>query len=396
MMTKSFEHLLTYHSGCKISPSEIVNGYWYAPHFARQMSKELLWDAIQDRLEKKMIIASYHNKLPLVIYSYARDTQYDKAWDPITMITRGLIMNTETKEVVATPFPKFFNHGEFTGLVPSGMPEVHEKMDGSLGIVFFFEDEWHVATKGSFHSDQAKWAMAWLEERPYMDDSLVPGHTYLTEIVYAENRIVVEYGFEGLVLLAEIDENGYERPYSELQQTYTMLGFTSLANIYDFEEISEIFVHADSHDHNFEGYVLRWPNGYRLKIKGKEYLKVHRIISDFTPRKIWELVRDGGDPIEFKKALPEEFHDEFDLLWMKTKKEEQEFVEAIEVLVKQFANMNDRQLGMKIQEIRCGNSNLKNSAALDFVFSARKKNFIEKSAVVGNKEREKLFREFRP
>ena len=108
------------------------------------------------------------------------------------------------KKVIATPFPKFFNYGE----VEIWDSEQHdgdilalEKLDGSLGIVYHHSGEWHCATRGAFDSEQAMWAKTWLNNN-IDTNALEKDHTYLFEIIYPENRIVVSYDYEGMVLLS--------------------------------------------------------------------------------------------------------------------------------------------------------------------------------------------------
>jgi hypothetical protein len=44
--------------------------------------------------------------------------------------------------VIAKPFPKFFNYEEHTAdEIPNELFDVYEKMDGSLGICFYYEIE---------------------------------------------------------------------------------------------------------------------------------------------------------------------------------------------------------------------------------------------------------------
>lgn len=53
------------------------------------------------------------------------------------------------------------------------------------------------------------WAQRWA--RDHLDLRLLrEGWTYLFEIIYSKHQIVIEYGFEGLVLLAIYDNDGAE------------------------------------------------------------------------------------------------------------------------------------------------------------------------------------------
>jgi RNA ligase len=108
---------------------------------------------------------------------------------------------------VARPFPKFFNYGEQPDEDTRrlGQPfTLSEKVDGSLGIHYRWNGTDGIATRGSFHSPQAQWATAALADSPPVRFDY--GRTHLFEIVYPENRIVVDYGDRAeLVYLATLD-----------------------------------------------------------------------------------------------------------------------------------------------------------------------------------------------
>lgn len=127
-----------------------------------------------------------HPSLPLIIWNYSRECQYEGRWDAITLNMRGTITDREGN-VVASAFPKFFNYEEVPDKVPVNGDYVYvqEKMDGSLGILFWYEGEWHLATKGSFTSEQAKKGMKILKEKYKFFDKVFMTHvTYIVEIIY--------------------------------------------------------------------------------------------------------------------------------------------------------------------------------------------------------------------
>ena len=169
---------------------------------------------INKYVEDGLVVRQNHPEYPISIYNYSRMCQYEGKWDDITLACRGLVLDNEGN-VLAKPFPKFFNYEELEGMTfrPSKIPnesfDVFEKMDGSLGILFNYEGEWIMATRGSFTSDQAVRGMEMLLKLPY--ERLNEGCTYLFEIIYKENRIVVDYDYEDLVLLGIVDNaDGYE------------------------------------------------------------------------------------------------------------------------------------------------------------------------------------------
>ncbi|NCW47728.1 MAG: hypothetical protein EBV95_06335 [Actinobacteria bacterium] len=94
---------------------------------------------INKYVEDGLVVKQDHPGYPISIYNYSRTCQYEGKWDDITLSCRGLVLDNEGN-VVAKPFPKFFNYEELEGMTfrPSKIPnetfDVFEKMDGSLLI----------------------------------------------------------------------------------------------------------------------------------------------------------------------------------------------------------------------------------------------------------------------
>ena len=240
-----------------------------------------------------------HPTLPLTIWNYTPDVQYGEKWDEVTLQCRGLVTGTEGN-VVARPFKKFFNLEE-NKHTPTQDFEVFDKMDGSLGIMFKYNGEMICATRGSFTSDQSKWMSEFAQKYNYQD-IIVEGFTYLFEIIYPENRIVVNYdGQEKLVLLGIINtETGEELTYDEL-----FLGFDVVKKYDGVRDYSEL---KGKVEQNSEGFVVRFSNGDRMKIKGEEYLRLHKIMTNVSTTGVWEFLSNGGDINEFLKDVPDEFY----------------------------------------------------------------------------------------
>jgi RNA ligase len=60
---------------------------------------------------------------------------------------------------------------------------------------------------------------------------------------------------------------------------------------------------------NREGYVVRFSNGFRVKIKGDEYVRLHRILTNVSTLTIWEYLKDGLPFDEILNNVPDEFYD---------------------------------------------------------------------------------------
>jgi RNA ligase len=119
-----------------------------------------------------------------------------------------------------------------------------------------------------------------------------------------KNRIVVDYGdYEGLILLGAFDtESGVEVPYEELKE---LEGF-ELAKKYD--GIKDYSTLKGMVKDNEEGFIVRFSNGDRMKIKGEEYLRLHKIMTNVSTTAVWEVLSNGGNFEDLIKDVPDEFY----------------------------------------------------------------------------------------
>ncbi|MFF3673854.1 AAA family ATPase [Streptomyces sp. NPDC002120] len=317
------------------------------------MSQETL--TLHDLLPAQALAASIdagyvtrksHPELPLSIYTYTRTAQYERVWDEVTTRCRGLVADDTTGAIVALPLPKFFNVGEheagmpYAPALPDEPFEVYDKVDGSLAVVFHYAGRWRVASKGSFISAQATWAQRRLDAKDTA--ALRPGTTYLAEILYPQNRIVVDYGDRrDLVLLAAFGPDGTEVPLAEAAPHWEGIG--SVVTVWPAMPLDELMALTESNTlpggatatgMDAEGFVLRFASGVRAKAKLSEYVRLHKVLTGVTERDVWrghgiqrfaglpakqlaqglnctvaEIEASGGKPLD---ALLEQVPDEFD------------------------------------------------------------------------------------
>lgn len=248
-----------------------------------------------------------------ILFDYAPTAEYAKRWNWFERSSRGLILNRRTGEVVARPFDKFFNYGQGERFPASGsqITGITEKLDGSLGILYRHQDTYRIATRGSFTGEQAQWATRYLNthHRLPLLRQLPNDLTLLFEIIYPENRIVVDYGNrEDLVLLAARFFNGQYLHRPDLETLAREQEF-SLAHDFrpNFHEVSEIIEDCrDAPDATEEGYVVEFSDGSRFKFKRDQYLKLHRLLSGLSFKRVLEAYQNGVYPV-FREAIPDEF-----------------------------------------------------------------------------------------
>lgn len=275
-------------------------------------------ELLKKNIEDGYIIKQTHNKLDLTIYNYSQATQYENKWDEVTLMCRGLILDSEFN-IIERPFGKFFNISEHVSEFKPDIPnlpfEVYDKLDGSLGILYWDGDKPYIASRGSFNSEQALAGTEILYEN-YVDSfkNLDKSKTYVFEIIYSSNRIVVDYGNTcDLFLLGVIDkQTGEDLPLSNYQN----IGFKTVERIdgiKDFDKLKSLELE------NKEGFVIKYSNGFRMKLKFDEYCRLHRIVTNISSYDIWDCLRNGTDFSEMLDKVPDEFYD-----WVKKIKSELE------------------------------------------------------------------------
>lgn len=267
-----------------------------------------------DRLNKLIdfgyIRKQAHPSGELFIYNYTPAAQYEGKWNSLTRMSRGLILDREGT-ITARPMEKFFNFDEPQAKIERdrmvGECAAYEKLDGSLIIVT--RSPWGgplVASRGSFGSWHAERARHLLDTQ-YGYDWLQDGKTYCFELVSPENRIVVNYSYDRLVLLAVIDtESGYDFEVNQWSRGWPYDIASSYMWSSNFDEDLAHQLQQENQP-NAEGYVLRFQNGYRVKVKFEEYVRLHRLMTGVTERTVWEHVQVDGGIDELLQDVPEEF-----------------------------------------------------------------------------------------
>jgi RNA ligase len=278
-----------------------------------------------------------HPTLPLRIYNYTSHAQFENKWGGTIDFCRGLIVD-DNDNIVARPFKKFHNlqtsnlPETWEENLPQFFPMVTKKYDGSLGVYWKYDGHQGIATRGSFTSPQSQWATEWFNRAcpdGFVDCVTTPA-TPLFEIIYPENRIVVKYDFEGLVLIGLVDIcTGWEYHYPTLVDCgrYNGIRVTEEYNL-------SLAALKAANIENEEGYVLTYRNGtgspLKIKVKMADYLRLHKIVTGMNARSVWELLSNGTGtggfehtPEHFKKWLTswsEKLNGDFNCLYIEARK----------------------------------------------------------------------------
>lgn len=251
----------------------------------------------------------------LVQYNYSNKAQYEKYWNRHTKNNRGHIYEIETGKLIAMSFPKFFNFSELTVgeqryLSKNTDFTVFEKMDGCLGICYFYNGKWRVNSRGSFNSFASRVAEELLKKYPKIKE-MNRNWTLLFEIIHPRTKIIVDYkgkkelcliGGYSLDPLVEIED-------SQLDYIAGVTGFSRPKKFnYSLKDIKDILTELD---YNNEGFVVKFNNSERVKFKGDGYLKIVKILCQLTPKNLWKTMENGKVDTNIISTLPEEIKSDY-------------------------------------------------------------------------------------
>lgn len=236
-------------------------------------------------MEEKRIAKQVHPTLPISIYNYTAKAQFRNVWLNSERICRGLIVEDGTDKIIARGPSKFFNYGDpRVGEIPLDAPvRVTGKEDGSLGIGWTYEGHYGIATRGSFMSEQAIHATAKIDSyiESVIDIRSSKGLTEIYEIVYPQNRIVLDYGDrDELIKLGSVTNST-----GTIDTRYVIQ--VASAGRMTFGEAVSLPVPDDE-----EGYVVDILDGpfkasAHVKLKGETYKALHAILTETSARRLW-------------------------------------------------------------------------------------------------------------
>ena len=278
------------------------------------------------RLEsEKLVKINKHPYLPIYNIKYTPRDNFKKVkWCSELLIARGLVVD-EYGTIIGRPIPKFFNDYQITP--PTGDFEVTEKMDGSLIIMSFYRGDVIFSTRGSFTSQQAVKAKE-IYGKKYSHIEIDVEFTYCFEVIYPQNRIVVDYGGEeDLILLAKINtKTGEEvddvcfRQVEKYDLTYSEMKAMDLENK--------------------EGFVVRFlKDNFRMKVKFETYIFLHKNKTISRDEILKQMKKDEFD-------VPDECLGDAKEIVSNLKKEYKNLEDEI---IGHYANLGEENIFEKIQ-----------------------------------------------
>ena len=132
-------------------------------------------------------------------------------------------------------------------------------------------------------------------------------------------------------------------------ETAGRLGWRT-AERHSFSSVSDLIAHASGLPKTAEGFVLRFSNGHRLKVKGDAYRRIHALISRCTPLAMWEAMLAGDDMADIRRQLPEEFWADFDAITSRLDQNLKELQQRTELTVDGLKGLSDKEVGLRLKE----------------------------------------------
>lgn len=212
---------------------------------------------------------------------------------PYALDARGIVLDGNSN-VVSRPYKKFFNYNELKHRddLPREIKRlsywnsdeftVMEKLDGSLTVVSQYEGEIIYSSSGNIEGEYPDLFKKWFENNLNQEQmeklkDITTNYTVILEYVSPQTRIVVPYQEESMILHGVINtETGKEIEKIRILMAIANGIGVDVAHFFDisFDQIMNI-QKREFTDDIMEGFVVKFKDGKRLKIKTEEYVKRH-------------------------------------------------------------------------------------------------------------------------
>ncbi len=301
-------------------------------------------EEMKERVATGLLTCQKHPLADLYIYNYTKKTNFDCLWNDYTRVSRGLITDSDGF-IVARPFAKFFNLNErpetMLENLPDDIPLFFNKLDGCLGILYNLNGDLSVCTRGTFDNLESRWATKWIRKLGITPNDLLPGKTYLFEIIFRGCRQVVSYANKGLYLLAVIDtvSGTYSSPSKEA--TRLQIPFSKE---FSFNSVNDAILFANKQNgKTFEGFVMIYPNGLMVKIKSSDYRVRHKILTQLYLSHIHELLQKDNSIRKTIQYAPKELRPIVRLVVRALKKNKRSFERETQRLLQKANDFYSRK-----------------------------------------------------
>ena len=307
----------------------------------------LLNNSLEKLTEELAIKVRRHSKYPNLVGLCYSQLDSPKL-HPVVKQCRGIILDASNNwKIVAYGLNRFFNYKE------EGADEIDwstaltmTKLDGSLIQMYYYDNQWLVATKGSpdasgtvhdygFTFSELAWKV--FKEQSYSTSDLFKRYTYCFELCTPYNKEVVSHINNSLTLLGVRDnETLKEKSYQEIRSYYRFnFCVVKSHNLNSWSQVKDSLEKLNGHEN--EGYVVVDANFNRVKLKHADYVAHSKIKHSLTKRRLLEIIRQNEGE-EFLQYFPE-----YTPLYYDIKSSYDNLVESIEQVWKHYNYITDQK-----------------------------------------------------
>lgn len=264
------------------------------------------WKAL---LKNKPYCLKIEEKENLVLFKY--DQIRSDFSQEICRECRGIILEKNSWKVVRMAFKKFFNYEEtHADKIDWNSATATSKEDGSLISLYYYNNEWNIATNGRINSKEANidsplyktyYDLALEAFKLYNVDfnKLNKNYTYTFELCSPFNQIVCKYDKIYLFLICVRDNDTLEE-VNEIIENVELPKFYKLNSKEEYEQLIALL------GENKEGIVVKDKYNNRVKMKTLLYFQLHRMTGNknLTLERAVELIM-SNDTDEFLSYFPQ-------------------------------------------------------------------------------------------
>jgi hypothetical protein len=272
--------------------------------------------------EKYAIKTKYDGNLVLFKYNQIKSD----FTIPLVRECRGIILEKDSFDIVCRPMEKFMNYGESSAAkIDWDNTWISSKEDGSLIKLFYYGRGWKIATNGTINAFNADLTYPLLgikgeelvssfgglffyvlkKQYGINDLEMLNGYeeyTHMFELCSRYNKVVVDYKEPKVFYISSKHKTTGEECHFFSVDTKIPIPETA----YSLKNLNQCIEVVERYGADKEGLVVRDKDFNRIKIKGKEYVRLHRIGNNgvLSPSMIISLIL-SNETEEYLSYYPE-------------------------------------------------------------------------------------------
>lgn len=221
--------------------------------------------------------------------------EFFEVWDGFYKECRSLVIDVENENIVICPFKKFRNLNECDEtslesvqkkIAKAKCVEISEKIDGSMQTANFYNNEIIMAGAQAINPENS-WRLQDGIKRISSDLNYCkmikdnPNWTFIFEYISLKDAHVVKYTKEqeGMYLIGIRDNlTGEQFSYKFLLEIARIYNIEKIPQIYQ-QTLEDVLNEIDKYTSDQREGVVLFIDGFQVKIKYDDYVKIHRILS---------------------------------------------------------------------------------------------------------------------